>query len=155
MNYAKEAAMMLLNYHCIYSDRKAAQIKNNCFVNTVGRKGCNIPCDLFMEHLNCRLKRVIRYMGSNVQPPSLVRAAKAIGVVNSVCTVIEEETGGRSESDHHSKPFSSKDFKQLLEQIIEHKLCKVLPMRRHTSIDFYKAMPAENCRQRKSRVLDC
>ena len=139
-NYAKEAAMMLLNYHCIYSDQKAAQIKNSRFVNTVGRKGCNIPCDLFMEHLNRRQKRVIRHMGSNVQPPSLVRAAKAIRVVNSVCTVIEEETRGRSESNRHSKPSSSKDFKQLLEQIIEHKLCKVSPMRRHTSISIKQCL---------------
>ena len=112
MNYAnKEAAMMLLNYHCIYSDRKAAQIKNNRFVNTVGRKGCNIPCDLFMEHLmNHRLKQVLRHMCNHYPWSELPRLLELWTAY--ACTVIEEETGGRSESNHHSKPSSSKDFKQ-------------------------------------------
>ena len=70
-------------------------------MNTQGRHGCNIPCDLHMEHLNHRLKNIIRNMGSNIQPPSLVRAAKSVGVVHNVCSLFEEEMRGHKEPDRH------------------------------------------------------
>ena len=39
--------------------RVALQVMTSRFVNTKGRAGCNIPCDLHMEHLNRRLKGII------------------------------------------------------------------------------------------------
>ena len=93
-----------------------------------------------MECLNCRLEWVIGHMGSNVQPPLLVRAAKAIGIVNYVYTMIEEETRVRSESSRHSKPSSSKDFKQILEQIIEHKLCSSFTNENHISFSIKQCL---------------
>ncbi len=74
-NYAKEAALLLLQYHFFFSERKAAQLNHSLFINTKGKIGCNMPCDMFMKHLNHRLKGVIRHMGSNIQHHSLVRAA--------------------------------------------------------------------------------
>ena len=55
-NYEKDAAILLIQYHCLFSDRKAAQVRNSRFINTLGRKGCNIACDLFRKHLNRHLK---------------------------------------------------------------------------------------------------
>ena len=134
-NYAKEAAIMLIQYHCLFSERKAAQVRSSRFINTVGRTGCNIACDLFMEHLNRCLKGVIRHMGSNIQPPSLIRAGKCIGVVDSICRIFEQETSGKSYSDKHSKPSSSKDFKLILDELIESKACIKSPNKRtHSSI---------------------
>lgn len=34
----------------------APQIATGCFINTKGRDGCSLPCDLHLEHLNRRLK---------------------------------------------------------------------------------------------------
>ena len=48
--------MLLIQYHFLFSERKAAEVRNSRFVNTHGRKGHNRPCDLHMEHLNRRLK---------------------------------------------------------------------------------------------------
>ena len=67
-NYAKEAASLLIEYHFTASERKAAQMRDSRFINTKGREGCNMACDLLMEHLNRRLKGMIRQMGSNIQP---------------------------------------------------------------------------------------
>ena len=64
-NYAKEAASLLIEYHFTASERKAAQMRDSRFINTKGREGCDMACDLFMEHLNRRLKGMIRQMGAS------------------------------------------------------------------------------------------
>ena len=51
--------MMLSQYHCLLSDRMAAQMKWSRVVNTAGRKGKNVSCDLHLEHLNRQLKGLI------------------------------------------------------------------------------------------------
>ena len=57
-NYSKESAILLAQYYCLFSERKAEQLLYSWFVNTHRRGGCNIPCDLHIEHLNRRLKCV-------------------------------------------------------------------------------------------------
>ena len=44
----------------VSTPEQAAQVKWSRFVNTRGKKGCNIPTDLHMEHLN----RVVKRLGS-------------------------------------------------------------------------------------------
>ena len=69
-NYCKEAIIMLSQYHCLLSQCKAAQLKWLCFINTKGRKGKNISCDLHLEHLNRRLKGLITSLHSNASSKS-------------------------------------------------------------------------------------
>ena len=45
-----------------------------------------------MEHLNRRLKIMMRNLGANIKPSSIEKAGKCIGVVQHVCHVFEEET---------------------------------------------------------------
>ena len=66
-NYSIEAAIVLLQKQYLLSPRKAAQLTWSRFVNTQGQIGCNLPCDLHMEHLNRRLKEVLQHLGSNIQ----------------------------------------------------------------------------------------
>ena len=61
-NYAKEAVNLLFQYYYKFSERERAQLLWSRCINTRGYPGANIPCDLFMEHLNRRLKTVIRAM---------------------------------------------------------------------------------------------
>lgn len=60
-------------------------------MNIKGRTGCNIPCDLHLEHLNRRLKSIINNMGSNVTKSSFKQAAASINVVNHISQKFEEE----------------------------------------------------------------
>ena len=135
-NYAKEAALLLINYHFLLSDRKAAQVRNERFINTQGGLGRNIASDLYMEHLNRRLKAVIRHLGSNIQPPTLCRAARAIGVVDNICSVFERETTGKrkGKSGRHSKPSSLKDHACILEQLLECQVYSQHHQRKHHGI---------------------
>ena len=61
-------------------------------MNTTGLSGHNIPCDLHMEHLNRRLKKIIHSMGANVRPSAIVKAGKALGPGHSICQAFEEQT---------------------------------------------------------------
>ena len=135
-NYSKEAAILLLQCHFLLSNRKSAQVKYSRFVNTQGRQGCNIPCDLHMEHLNRRLKSIIRNMGSNIQPPSLVRAAKSVGVVHNVCSLFEEEMRGQKEPSRHAIPSAFKDMKLMVDQLKECQVFNSHPNRSHPSFHF-------------------
>ena len=58
-NYAKEAVNILFQYNYTFSDQQKAQLLWSRCVNTRGIVGVNIPCDLFMEHLNRRLKNAV------------------------------------------------------------------------------------------------
>ena len=105
-NYAKEAALLLISYNFTSSDseRVAAQLLTSRFANTKGHEGCNMPCDLHLEHLNRRLKGTISRMESNVQPSSIMRAAKAIGVVDEICRSFSDKLSVQAASDIHRKP---------------------------------------------------
>ena len=100
-NYAKEAAYLLLQKHCLLSECRAAQLAWGQFVNIQGQ---NIPTDLYMEHLNKRLKNILQQLGSNIKSEqSIVRLAKAIGFVHNVCRVFESECGQASQNGKHEK----------------------------------------------------
>jgi len=65
-NYALEAFKLLTQTMVMsgYPDR----LPWGRTVNTVGRPGHNIACDLHMEHLNRRLKSMMENLGSNIKP---------------------------------------------------------------------------------------
>ena len=88
-NYTIEALNIQLQRHFLLSERQAAQLVWSRFVNTRGRKRCNIPCDLHLEHLNRRLKTAMRNLASNIHPASIIRAAKSIGTVHQICEMFE------------------------------------------------------------------
>ena len=49
-NYAKEAVQLLIQYNSVSERMKSQLLWSRC-INTKGRTGCNIACDLHMEHL--------------------------------------------------------------------------------------------------------
>ena len=61
-NYAK-VAFLILAQILYLSERKITELKWNRTVNICGRTGCNILCDLHMEHLNMNLKTMLCNIG--------------------------------------------------------------------------------------------
>jgi L1 cell adhesion molecule like protein len=143
-NYAKEAAIMLINFNFIFSERKAAQVMTSRFVNTAGRTGHNLPCDLHLEHLNRRLKGVMNHLQSNVQPSAINRAAKSIGVVHNVCSKFESQTSVRKavneQHGRHNKPSIMKDFNVVNTVLKENEVFKVTTGRKHSQISIKKCL---------------
>ena len=91
-NYAKEAVTFLLQYYYNLTPRQRSQLLWSRCVNTRGVPGANIPCDLHMEHLNRRLKIVIKNLGINVNPKLIQKAGETIGVVQHICKIFEGQT---------------------------------------------------------------
>ena len=60
-----EAFTLLAQQKFVCSSRLSHQLMWSRFVNTSGKKGHNIPCDLHMEHLNRVLKDSIKCLGAN------------------------------------------------------------------------------------------
>ena len=102
-------------------------------INTRGFQGSNIPCDLFMEHLNRRLKTILRNLGANITPQAIQKAGKTIAPVQHICRVFEQQTATQSVSGHHSIPSFSKDFNMILKLITDEKVLMPIKVREHST----------------------
>ena len=58
----------MLAQSAVLSPRQSAELKSPRTANTHGRAKNNIPADLHMEHLNHRLKGMMRGLKSNIIP---------------------------------------------------------------------------------------
>ena len=108
-NYAKEAFKLILQSK-VLSPRKLSELKWSRTINTHGKAGHNVPCDLHMEHLNRRLKRCIRSAGSNIYPKAIERVAKSLGPISHVCTQFEKGLSLTENKDYHTYPSFKKDL---------------------------------------------
>lgn len=121
-NYCKEVVILLTRYHCLLSERQAAQLKWSRCINTKGFRGCNVLCDLHLEHLNCRLKGIIQGLHSNITPKALSRAAHSVGIVHKVCDIVSTKSGLHKESGNHTRPSFTKECSQMVKQLMEQKV---------------------------------
>ena len=64
-NYAFESFITLAQCEWFLPPQQAMQLKYSRFINVHGRQGCNIPCDLYMEHLNKLVKLCVQHLGAN------------------------------------------------------------------------------------------
>ena len=118
-NYFKESVILQLQYNFLLSEREAAQLKWSRFVNNKGRKGCNISCDLHLEHLNRRLKQMVHGIHSI---NAIDRAAQSIGFIHKICSMFEKGTDVMSESDKHSRPAFTKECTLMCNELVEQKI---------------------------------
>ena len=82
-NYCIEALHFLMQYYYLLPRRYAEQMLWGRFVNTRGGLGNNISADLHMEHLNRLLKDMVSHLGANKTPCAILRASKALGILNT------------------------------------------------------------------------
>ena len=116
-NHSLEALNLLVQMITL-SPRQVAEIKWNRTVNTVGRRGHSVPCDLHMEHLKRRLKFMMANLGSNISKPQCVEEiSKCLGVVAEICTKFEQEAEIYDNKDFHTFPSFQKDLTTILEQL--------------------------------------
>ena len=134
-NYAKEAVNLLLQYYYKFSERQKAQLLWSRCINTRGLIGCNLPCDLHMEHLNRRIKKIIHSMGANVNPKAIVKAGKALGPVEHICQLFEEQTSNNTVYNSHPVPSFGKDLSTVVQVLQDEKVFVLTPGRSHKSFN--------------------
>jgi len=115
-NYSNEA-FNLVAQTLLLSPRQLSELKWSRTVNTSGRIGRNIPVDLHMEHLNRRLIIMMRNLGSNISPGTSQRAAKALAVVDIICSQFLKDTNIPDAKDYHTIPSISKDLLMMQQQL--------------------------------------
>lgn len=77
-NYAIEAFHLLAQYKFILTSCMATQLKWSRAVNTLGRPGKNMSCDLPMEHLNRIVKSSMSELRSNITDSSILRMGRSL-----------------------------------------------------------------------------
>lgn len=116
-NYASEA-FKLLTQLVICSPRQIAELKWGRTVNTVGRIGHNIPCDLHMEHLNRRLKFMMENLGSNIKPQCVQTVGCTLGIISKLCSHFEDEADAMKNKSFHTFPSFKKDLAMIVSQLV-------------------------------------
>lgn len=117
-NYGIEALNLLAQYHILLPPRLAGQLLYSRFINTHGKPGCNIACDLHMEHLNASCKFAIAGLGSNVTPQAILRIGRCIGPLVKVCNQFDNVFGLHSTTGEHEMPPSvSKDIAAVVKEL--------------------------------------
>ena len=105
------------------------------FVNTHGKPGKNIPCDLHLEHLNRALKTAICHIGANIAPHAIVRGGKCIGEMVSVCHHYDTLCGINPVSSAHSTVNLEKDLKIVVHELLSRSnVFEHTPNRSHASV---------------------
>ena len=117
-NYAKEGFLLLAQANLL-SERKVTELKWSRTVNMHGRQGCNIAIDLFVEHMNRRLKNMIGSLQSNVNPSTIQRVTKSLGVVKHVCKVFRQEAELYENKGYCSYQSFENNFNKVLKQLEE------------------------------------
>lgn len=92
-------------------------------MNTRGKLGCNIPCDLEMEHRNREFKAHLATAGGNITSNTIVRTGKALNTLSSVCHHFDNSTNVAPSAVHHSTKNATKDEEILVHTL--HSKCKV------------------------------
>ena len=134
-NYAKEAVNLLIS-RSLFSERKAHQLTWSRTVNTKGRIGCNIPCDLNQEHLIRRLKTMLKSMGI-MNKKTIIKAGKCVLTVHKICQEFEKETTGKcAPSGRHSRPKFSKDLRSVITELEEIQVFSPISNRSHPTFNW-------------------
>ena len=119
-NYSLEAFNLLYQYHFVLSPRQAQQLIWDRFVNTHGRPGQNIPCDLHLEHLNRLVKVAIRSEGSNQTEKCITRVSKAIGTLKPVLDCFDANNCIAGPSGSHNISAVTRDCNLLVKELTTH-----------------------------------
>ena len=129
-NYFKEAVILQLQYHYLLPEREAEQLKWSRFVNTIGKTGCNVSCDLHIEHLNRRLKGMMG--GMRGEKHAIDRAAKSIGFIHNICEKLNQETG-HNKTNTHKTLSSAKECSMIVDELMQQDVFMQISGRSHSS----------------------
>ena len=114
------------------------------FVNTHGRAGMNIPCDLYNEHVNKLLKHIIGGMGSNLTEASLHRAARSVTTLESICKTFDRQSGVPVGTHAHCTRCDKQDVSKVLNTVLHRELLEVICGRSHSAFKRIRLNPLWN-----------
>ena len=110
------------------------------FVNTHGRAGRNIPCDIYNEHVQL-LKHIIVTMGANLTEKALHRAAQS---VPTLCKRFDQQSGVPVGTHAHSSLSDKQDITKVVNTILRRELLEIFPGTTHSTFKRMRLNPLWN-----------
>ena len=150
-NYSIEAFILLAQHDFIFTPRMKQQLVWERTVNVHGRPAKNIPCDLYMEHLNRECKGTIGSLGPNVSSVNaVIRIGKSVGELMKITTQYDSISELNPESGKHSKRSTASDLMKIIEQLEESSVFQSQSGRKH---DHFPNFLVNSTRQLDSKKL--
>lgn len=111
-----------------------------------------MPCDLHQEHLNRRLKGMLRSLRANISPEAVVRAGKLLAVVDRICDEFEAQTATAAKDTgvHNPPSFLSKVVQVLNEENVYCSHNNIMPsslLKRDALACLHRGLPLHPCHQ--------
>uniref|UniRef100_A0A1X7TAC3 DUF6589 domain-containing protein n=1 Tax=Amphimedon queenslandica TaxID=400682 RepID=A0A1X7TAC3_AMPQE len=83
-NYCIKGLNLLAQFHFYLNERQSHQLIWSRCINIHGLPGQNVPCDLFLEHLNKICKLAIETLGSNFSEKALEHVGHCVGILDGL-----------------------------------------------------------------------
>ena len=147
--YALEALRFQLQVKSLLSPRLAHQAKWDCFINTCGGLGNNIPNDLFNEHINKLLKGIVTTMGPNLTDKYLQRAARTVSTVFQIRKQFDKQSGVPVVTTAHSFVSDIGDVSIVVAIVLKEDILNIHPGRHHIKYRSMKLNPVPNLDKEK------
>ena len=139
--YALQALRLQFQVSSYLSPQLSHHIVWDRFINTKGRQGRNIPCDLYNEHINKDVKQIICNMGSNWTEDALQRAARASTALSQVCQNFDVTTGVPVDTSAHSTRANTHDINKVVSTVLSKELLSIIPKRKHSQFKRIRLNP--------------
>lgn len=154
-NYAIEAFTLLAQEGFLFPERLKQQLLWSRFVNTVGKPGHNISCDLYLEHCNRLVKTAVNNLGANVTPKAITRISKCAGPLMKVCQQYDRNTFvATTLSGHTAASFKSDLEKVICELVTRSKVFQYKSDRRHSTFRKHARKYSQQSEQRRHCKVD-
>ena len=148
-NYSIEAVTLLAQYHYLFSPRMAVQLAWSRTINTHGRTGKNISCDLHLEHLNRVAKNALGGLSSNITEKSVERIGKTVGGMSNLSRRFDVDNNVPTPSDYHTKKPKHKDVTMMVDQLRKSKVFKFQDGRCHLHFKNFASNPCKAINKRE------
>ena len=142
-NYSVEAFTLLVQNYYLFSPRKATQLAWSRTVNTHGRPGKNISCDLHLERLNREVKNALGGLSSNITEQSVKRIGKSIQGLSKVSHHFDRCNNVPLPTGYHTRKPKTKDVKMMVEQLKKSSVFKFQDGRSHKHFKKFVANPCK------------
>lgn len=147
--YSLEALRIQLQVKALLSPQLAHQVLWDRFVNIKGGEGNNIPCDLYNEHINKLVKKIILGMGPNLTERALQRAARSVSSIYAICKRYDNESGVPVQTTAHSTKPDVIDVSKVVKSVITNHILHVNPSRHHRAFSKIKLNPVWSLEKEK------
>ena len=112
-----------------------------------------MAADLHMEHLNRTVKGALGYHFSNLNSESILCTRKICGLLNSVCSVFDEETSIVKRSTGHSSLRFESDLDKITQQLINMNVFKTKPGQYHQHFKTLTSPLTSNLHMQKNDII--